>query len=59
MTPSGVFTRALGVPLAEWGVPVHPGVAVRFPKPEDFERLAGEVEGLIRGALTEAVGRAG
>jgi hypothetical protein len=53
LTPSGVFSRALGVPLAEWGVPVHPGVAVRFPKPEDFEALAGEVEGLIRGALSE------
>ncbi|HYQ88544.1 MAG TPA: hypothetical protein VEU09_02835 [Candidatus Binatia bacterium] len=59
LTPSGVFTRALGLPLAEWGVPVHPGVAVRFPKPEDFEALAREVEGLIRGALAEAVERAG
>jgi hypothetical protein len=56
MTPSGVFTRTLGVPLAEWGVPIHPGVAVRFPKPEDFEVLAAEVEGLLRGALAETAG---
>jgi hypothetical protein len=56
MTPSGVFTRALGVPLAEWGVPINPGVAVRFPKLEDFERLAGEVESLVRGALSEVSG---
>ncbi len=56
MTPSGVFTRTLGVPLAEWGVPIHPGVAVRFPKPEDFETLAAEVEGLVRGALAETAG---
>jgi hypothetical protein len=57
LTPSGVFTRTLGVPLAEWGVPIHPGVAVRFPKPEDFESMAAEVAGLVRGALAEATGR--
>ena len=51
MTPSGVFTKALGTPLAEWAIPIHPGVAVRFPKPEELEVLAGEVEGLVRGAL--------
>ena len=49
MTPSGVFTAALGTPLAEWGMPIHPGVAVRFPKLEDLDGLAGEVEGLVRG----------
>jgi len=53
LTPSGVFSRALGTPLAEWGIPIHPGVAVRFPKAEDLEALAGEVEGLIRGAVAE------
>ncbi len=53
MTPSGVFTRALGTPLVEWGIPVGPDVAVRFPKPDQFESLSGEVERLVRGALEE------
>jgi len=56
MTPGGVFTRALGMPLAEWGVPIHPGIAVRFPKPEEFESLVGEVENLVRAARQEAAG---
>ena len=47
LTPGGVFTRALGTPLAEWGIPVHPGVAMRFPKPEEFESLVMEIEGLV------------
>jgi len=50
-TPSGVFTRVLGMPLAEWGVPIHPGVAIRFPSAEDFEKLSSEVERLIRAAV--------
>jgi hypothetical protein len=50
-TPSGVFTRALGTPLAEWGVPLPSGNAVRFPKPEAFEAMAREAAELIlRGA---------
>ena len=53
MSPSGVFSRALGTPLAEWSIPKHPGVAVRFPGVEDFQALAGEAEGLIRGSLRE------
>lgn len=46
-TPSGTFTRALGTPLAEWGVPIPPGNAVRFPKPEAFEVMAREVAELL------------
>jgi len=53
MTPSGVFTRALGTPLAEWGIPAHPGVAMRFPKPGDFESLVVEVADLVRKAGEE------
>lgn len=51
MTPSGVFTRALGTPLAEWGIPIDPSIAIRFPKPEQFEVLAAEAGNLIRHAL--------
>jgi hypothetical protein len=54
MTPSGVFTRALGTPLAEWGIPIDPSVAIRFPKPEQFEALAAEAGNLIRQGLEEA-----
>jgi len=53
LSPSGVFSRALGVPLAEWGLPIHPGIAVRFPKPEDLEGLATEVDGLLRAVAEE------
>ena len=53
LSPSGVFSRALGVPLAEWGLPIHPGIAVRFPKPEDLEGLAAEVDGLLRTVAAE------
>jgi hypothetical protein len=58
-TPSGVFTRALGTPLAEWGVPLPSGNAVRFPKPEGFEAMAREGAELILravGALEEGGG---
>ena len=48
---SGIFTRALGTPLAEWGIPIDASVAVRFPKSEQFEKLAAEAAGLIRHAL--------
>jgi hypothetical protein len=53
MTPSGIFSRALGTPLAEWGIPIQASVAVRFPKPDQFESLAGEAADLIRRALEE------
>ena len=46
-TPSGVFTRALGVPLAEWGVPLPVGNAVRAPKPDAFEAMTREAVELI------------
>ncbi|HEU4724781.1 MAG TPA: hypothetical protein VFU59_05710 [Candidatus Eisenbacteria bacterium] len=50
-TPSGVFTRALGMPLAEWGVPLPAGNAVRFPKPESFDAMAREVAELLLRAV--------
>jgi hypothetical protein len=56
-TPSGLFTRALGTPLAEWGIPLPSGNAVRFPKPEAFDTMVREgAELLLRaaGALEEA-----
>lgn len=50
-TPSGLFTRALGVGLAEWAVALPPATMVRFPKPEAFETIAREVaELLLRGS---------
>jgi len=55
MSPSGVFTRSLGTPLAEWSIPKHPGIAVRFPSAEDFQALAGEAERLIRAMAAETV----
>ncbi len=57
MTPGGVFTRALGTPLAEWGIPIDPSVAIRFPKPEQFEAFAAEAGDLIRLAIEEAGGK--
>jgi hypothetical protein len=53
MTPGGVFSRALGTPLAEWAIPMHASSAVRFPKPEELQRLAGETADLIRRAIEE------
>jgi hypothetical protein len=53
MTPSGVFTRALGTPLAEWGIPLPASTAVRFPKAEQFGTMASEAAGLVRKALAE------
>ena len=50
-TPSGIFTRALGTPLAEWGVPLPAGNAVRFPKPEAFEAMTREVAELLLRAV--------
>lgn len=47
VTPSGIFTRSLGTPLAEWGIPSPAGSSVRFPKPEAFEAVAREVSELI------------
>jgi hypothetical protein len=55
-TPSGTFTRALGTPLAEWGIPLPSGNAIRFPKLEAYEAMTREAcELLLRaiGALDE------
>jgi hypothetical protein len=52
-TPSGVFTRALGLGLAEWGIPLASGAQVRFPKVEEFEAMAGEAAGLLAKASAE------
>ncbi len=46
-TPSGVFTRALGVPLAEWGVPIPRSGMIRIPTPEIFESIQSEVAELV------------
>jgi hypothetical protein len=54
LTPSGIFTRTLGAPLVEWGVPIPPSVAIRFPKPEEFDVLVREVSELLLHALEEA-----
>lgn len=51
VTPSGLFTRALGLPLAEWGVPLPPGTAIRFPSSDSLERIERELAELfLRGA---------
>jgi len=51
VTPSGLFTRALGTPLSEWRVPLPKGTAVRFPKPDALEAVEREIaELLLRGA---------
>jgi len=54
VSASGVFSRSLGTPLAEWGIPIDASVAVRFPKPEQFEKLAAEAAGLVRHAMAES-----
>ncbi len=57
VTPSGLFTRALGTPLAEWGVPIPAGNAIRFPTPEAFEAMLRETAELALrgiGALEES-----
>jgi hypothetical protein len=54
VSASGVFSRSLGTPLAEWGIPIDASVAVRFPKPEQFEKLAAEAARLVRHAMAES-----
>ena len=54
VSASGIFSRALGTPLAEWGIPIDASVAVRFPKPEQFEKLVVEAAGLVRHAMEES-----
>ncbi|TMQ58658.1 MAG: hypothetical protein E6K76_07070 [Candidatus Eisenbacteria bacterium] len=52
-TPAGIFTRALGTPLAEWIIPIPASVAIRFPKPENFEPIAREASELLRKTMEE------
>jgi hypothetical protein len=47
VTPSGIFTRALGVPLAEWGIPLPPDTTARGPSAEGFAAIVGEVAALL------------
>ncbi len=47
VTPSGTFTKALGVPLAEWGVPLPAGTAIRFPTGEALEKIERELAELF------------
>jgi len=56
VTPSGVFSRATGMPLVEWGIPLGSGNAVRFPKEDAFGAMEEEaLEVMLRavGALEE------
>ena len=51
VTPSGIFTRALGTGLSEWAVSLPPATMVRFPRPEALETIAREIaELLLRGS---------
>jgi hypothetical protein len=50
-SPSGLFSRALGTGLAEWGVPLPPGTAFRLPKPEQLEAITLEIAELLLRAL--------
>jgi len=57
VTPSGVFSRATGMPLVEWGIPLGSGNAVRFPKEDAFgamEEEAAELALRAVGALEES-----
>ena len=43
VTASGVFTRTLGTPLAEWSVPLPTGTAIRFPGADALETIEREL----------------
>lgn len=49
-TPSGLFSRALGTSLAEWGIPFSPAAAIRFPQRPDFEAMVQEAAELLLGS---------
>lgn len=51
VTPSGLFSRALGTPLAEWSVPLPPGMAIRFPKLDQLEEIERELAELFLRSL--------
>jgi hypothetical protein len=51
VTPSGLFTRALGTPLVEWSVPLPPGTPLRNPSPDALLAIEREIaEVFLRGA---------
>ena len=55
VTPSGIFTRALGVSLAEWAVPLPAGAAIRPATPATLEAIERELVELFgAGAPGEA-----
>jgi hypothetical protein len=47
VTPSGLFSKALGTPLAEWSVPLPDGTPIRFPSAEALETLERELAELF------------
>ncbi len=51
VSPSGIFTKALGTPLAEWSVPLPPGTAIRFPSAEALEAIERELAELLLRAV--------
>jgi hypothetical protein len=54
VTPSGLFTRALGTPLAEWTVPLPSGTRVRAPGVETYRAVVDELRDLfVRGVETK------
>ena len=54
VTPSGLFTRALGVPLAEWAVPLPKGAPLRPATPAALEAVERELVELFADALAES-----
>ena len=53
VTPSGLFTHSLGVPLAEWTVPLPAGTRVRAPGVEAYRMVVDELTELFsRGVET-------
>jgi hypothetical protein len=54
VTPSGLFTHALGTPLAEWTVPLPAGARVRAPGVEAYRSVVDELSELFaRGVETK------
>jgi hypothetical protein len=51
VTPSGLFTKMLGTPLAEWGVPLPAGAAIRFPMAEALTAMERELAELSLRAM--------
>jgi hypothetical protein len=50
VTPSGLFTRALGIPLAEWTAPLPTGTRARAPGLEAYRFVVDELSELfVRG----------